>query len=113
LSEEGIRSLLQKTEALFMQEQSKNMHIIDDELYFMIDEKHNQVDLSEKGIELISTDTDPDFFVLPDIGSEIAQLEKAEMDQDEKAKQKTEMMTNFGVKSERVHTMNQFLKAYS
>jgi preprotein translocase subunit SecA len=113
LSEEGIRSLLQKTEALFMQEQSKNMHIIDDELYFMIDEKHNQVDLSEKGIELISTDTDPDFFVLPDIGSEIAQLEKAEMDQDEKAKQKTEMMTNFGVKSERVHTMNQLLKAYA
>ena len=113
LSEDGVRALLQKTEALFMQEQSKNMHIIDDELYFTIDEKQNQVDLSEKGIDLISTDTEPDFFVLPDIGSEIAALEKSDQDQEEKAKQKTEMMTNFGVKSERVHTMNQLLKAYA
>jgi len=113
LSEDGVRALLQKTESLFMQEQSKNMHIIDDELYFTIDEKQNQVDLSEQGIELISNDTEPDFFVLPDIGSEIAVLEKSELDQEEKAVKKTEMMTNFGLKSERVHTMNQLLKAYS
>ena len=113
LSEDGVRALLQKTEALFMQEQSKNMHIIDDELYFTIDEKQNQIDLSELGIDLISTDTEADFFVLPDIGSEIAILEKSDVDQDEKAAKKTEMMTNFGVKSERVHTMNQLLKAYA
>ena len=113
LSTEGVKTLLQKTEALFMAEQSKNMHVIDDELYFMIDEKHNQIDLSEMGIDLISTDTEPDFFVLPDIGGEIAELEKSQMTSDEKSERKTEMMRDFGVKSERIHTMNQLLKAYS
>ena len=113
LSEEGVKTLLQKTEALFMQEQSKNMHIIDDELYFTIDEKHNQIDLTEKGIDLLSSDTDRDFFVMPDIGFEIAELERSEMSQEDKAKKKTEMMTDYGVKSERIHTMNQLLKAYT
>ena len=113
LSEEGMKTLLQKTENHYMQEQMKNMHIIDDELYFTIDEKQNQIDLTDKGIDLLSENTDRDFFIMPDISTDLAALENSEMDDKEKALQKEEVMRNFGIKSERIHTMNQLLKAYS
>ncbi|WP_417600302.1 preprotein translocase subunit SecA [Owenweeksia hongkongensis] len=113
LSEEGMKTLLQKTENFYMQEQSKNMHIIDDELYFTIDEKQNQIDLTDKGIDLISQGTERNFFIMPDISTELAQLEGEEMEDMEKAAKKEEIMRDFGVKSERIHTMNQLLKAYA
>ncbi len=113
LSEEGMKTLLQKTENLFMQEQMKNMYIIDDKLFFTIDEKNNQIDLTDKGIDLISGGTDRDFFLMPDIGAELAQLDNAEIDIEKKAQKKEEIMRDFSVKSERIHTMNQLLKAYT
>ena len=114
LSEEGHRVILQKTENLYLQEQGKNMHLVDADLYFVIDEKHNQIDLTEQGVELLSKDTtDRDFFVLTDIGTQVAELEKADLKAEEKAAKKDEMMRDFAVKSERIHTMNQLLKAYA
>ncbi|MCF8304029.1 MAG: preprotein translocase subunit SecA, partial [Bacteroidales bacterium] len=114
LSEPGIKSLMQKTENLYLQEQGKHMHIIDDELYFVIDEKHNTIDITEKGIDLLSeTAEDPDFYILPDIGSDIAQLEKSGMSESKKKQKKEEMLRNYSIKSERVHTINQLLKAYT
>ncbi len=113
LSEEGMKTLLQKTENFFMQEQNKNMHIIDDELYFTIDEKNNQIDLTDKGIELISGDTDKNFFILEDISTQLSSLEKEELGAEDKAARKEEIMRDFSIKSERIHTMNQLLKAYT
>jgi preprotein translocase subunit SecA len=113
LSQEGMKTLLQKTENTFLQEQSKNMYIIDDELYFTIDEKNNQIDLTDKGIDLISSDTDRDFFILEDISTTLSELENTALDDTEKAEKKEEIMRNFSVKSERIHTMNQLLKAYT
>lgn len=114
LSEDGMRTLLQKTENRFLQEQSKNMHLIDDELYFTIDEKQNQIDLTDKGIDLLSEGVqNRDFFVMPDIGLMIGELEKSEMESKDKAQAKEDMMRDFSVKSERIHTMNQLLKAYA
>lgn len=114
LSEDGMRTLLQKTENRFMQEQSKDMHIVDDELYFTIDEKQNQIDLSDKGIDLLSEGAqNRDFFVMPDIASMLGDLDQEEIDTVEKAEKKEEMMRDFSIKSERIHTMNQLLKAYA
>lgn len=114
LSEEGMRSLMQKTESFYLQEQAKNMHLIDDELYFVIDEKHNSVDLTEKGIDLLTASyNDPDFFILPDIGATIADLEKLQLKEDELLERKSEMIRNFTLKSERLHTVHQLLKAYT
>ncbi|HOH84337.1 MAG TPA: preprotein translocase subunit SecA, partial [Bacteroidales bacterium] len=114
LSEPGMRALMQKTENFYMQEQSKNMHIIDDELFFVIDEKNNSVDLTEKGIDLITSGTDDArFFILPDIGNEIAELEKQNLSDNERLVRKNEMLQEYEVKSERVHTVTQLLKAYS
>ncbi|TNE27397.1 MAG: preprotein translocase subunit SecA [Bacteroidetes bacterium] len=113
LSEDGIKVALQKTENLYMQEQGKRMHEVDETLYFTIDEKHNQVELTELGIELIAGDKDPDFFVMPDFGSMMADLEKEDLPTAEKAAKKDELMREFQAKSERVHTMNQLLKAYA
>jgi preprotein translocase subunit SecA len=113
LSEEGMKTLLQKTENFFLQEQSKNMHIIDDELYFTIDEKNNQIDLTEKGIDLISGDTDRDFFILEDISTRLSELENEGLEGTEKAEKKEEIMRQYSIKSERIHTMNQLLKAYT
>ncbi|MCQ2318663.1 MAG: preprotein translocase subunit SecA [Bacteroidales bacterium] len=114
LSEEGMKSLLLKTEGFYMQEQNKNMHIIDDELYFVIDEKLNTVVLTDKGTEQLSKAyNDSTFFVIPDVGSEIADLEKSDMPADEKILKKSEIMRNFTVKSERLHTVQQLLKAYT
>jgi len=114
LSEEGNRQLMQKTESFFLQEQAKNMHIIDDELYFVIDEKHNSVDLTEKGIDLLTKSyEDSEFFILPDIGSIVADLEKQNIPEKEKLEKKSEMIKNYAIKSERVHTVTQLLKAYA
>jgi preprotein translocase subunit SecA len=113
LSGEGMKTLLQKTENLFMQEQSKNMHIIDDELFFTIDEKNNQIDLSDKGIGLISGDTERDFFILEDISTQLSALEAEDLSAEDKTEKKSEVMREYSVKSERIHTMNQLLKAYT
>ena len=101
LSEEGMRTLMQKTEGFYLQEQQKNMHIIDDELYFVLDEKLHSVDLTEKGIdELTKAYNDSSFFILPDVGSEIAELERSELSNDEKLIKKSELLRNFSEKSE-------------
>jgi preprotein translocase subunit SecA len=114
LSEEGMRTLLKKTENFYMQEQSKNMHIIDDELYFVIDEKSNSIELTEKGIDLITGEQeDKNFYILPDIGSELAELEKLELSDKEASERKNELLRDYAVKSERIHTVNQLLKAYA
>ncbi len=114
LSEEGMRSLMQKTEGFYLQEQAKNMHIIDDELYFVIDEKLNSVELTEKGIDLLTASyNDPNFFILPDVGAEIAEIERQELDEEKKLDKKSELIQNFGIKSERLHTVHQLLKAYT
>ena len=114
LSEPGIKSTMIKTENFYMQEQMKNMHIIDDELFFVIDEKQNSIDLTDKGIDLLTEDTgDPTFFILPDIGSVIAELEKSGLNDAEKQEKKNELLQDYALKSERVHTMNQLLKAYT
>lgn len=114
LSEDGMKTLLQKTENNYMQEQMKNMHLIDDDLYFTIDEKNNQIDLTDKGIDLLSQGTDDrDFFILPDISVELSALDNADMEETELIEKKEELMRDFSIKSERVHSMNQLLKAYS
>lgn len=114
LSEQGNKALLLKTENFYMQENSKNMFKVTDDLYFIIDEKQNSVELTEKGIDLITTSAeDAQFFILPDIGSEIAELEKQNLPPEQKLKKKDVLLQDYAVKSERVHTVNQLLKAYS
>ena len=115
LSEEGIKAQMQKTENFYMQENNKNMHIVTDPLYFIIEEQHNTIELTDKGIDLISSDVDDnEFFVLPDMGSEMANLENdKELSADEKLVKKDLLLQNFSLKSERVHTLNQLLKAYT
>jgi len=114
LSEQGNKALLLKTENFYMQENNKNMHLITDDLYFVIDEKQNSIELTDIGIDLISDDSDDaGFFVLPDIGTEVAEIEKSGMSDEEKLKTKDEMIQSYAVKSERVHTVNQLLKAYT
>ena len=115
LSEPGIKVRLQKTEEFYMQENEKNMHIATDELYFVIDEKNKTIELTDKGIDaLTGTTEDPQFFVLPDVGSEIAEVENnAALSAEEKQQRKDDIMTNYSIKSERVHTVNQLLKAYT
>ncbi len=114
LSESGVRGLLLKTENYYMADQSKNMPKVDSELYFYIDEKNNQVELTEKGIELITqSGEDPTFFVLPDVGTEVAELEKSDLPLDEKVATKDALMRDYSVKAERIHSVNQLLKAYT
>jgi preprotein translocase subunit SecA len=114
LSEEGNKSLLLKTENFYMQNNSKEMPKVTEELYFIIDEKANSIELTEKGIDLISTSVeDSSFFILPDVGSRIAELEKAGLNEKDKLKLKDELLQDYSVKSERVHTMTQLLKAYT
>jgi len=114
LSEQGVRQLLLKVENHYMADQSKNMPKVDAELYFYIDEKNNQVELTEKGIELITqSGEDPQFFVLPDVGTEIAELEKADLPMEEKVGTKDALMRDYSVKAERIHSVNQLLKAYT
>ncbi|MCC8145367.1 MAG: preprotein translocase subunit SecA, partial [Bacteroidales bacterium] len=114
LSEPGVKAQMLKTEEFYMQQQNREMHIITDELYFVIDEKNNSIELTDKGIDLLTGNSDdPDFFVLPDIGIKIAEIENENITDDEKQAKKDELMQNYAVKSERVHTVNQLLKAYS
>ena len=115
LSEPGIKAQLLKTEEFYMEQQNKNMHIATDPLYFVIDEKNKSIHLTDKGVDLITGNTeDPKFFVLPDVGSEIAELEKNNsLSPTEKQTAKDEIHQNYAIKSERVHTINQLLKAYT
>ncbi|HTF04014.1 MAG TPA: preprotein translocase subunit SecA, partial [Bacteroidia bacterium] len=113
LSEQGVRALLQKTENFYIADQSKEMHKVDQELFFVIDEKHNSIELSEKGIDLISNNTeDHNFFILPDLGVEMNELEAKFTDEKERLVKKDELIRDYNVKSERVHSMQQLLKAY-
>ncbi|HQA87081.1 MAG TPA: preprotein translocase subunit SecA [Bacteroidales bacterium] len=114
LSEPGIKQVLLKTESFFMQEQNKNMHIIDDELYFVIEEKQNTVDIMEKGIQLVSRNAEEErLFIIPDIGAEIAELEKQNLDAKTKLERKNDIYRNFSIASERIHTIHQLMKAYT
>ncbi len=114
LSEQGIKTLLLKTENIYLQENQKRMPEITDELYFVIDEKQNTVELTDKGIDYItSSSDDPQMFILPDIGSRIAEIEKSNLTNEEKLRAKDELLREYAVKSERVHTINQLLKAYT
>ncbi|MBR1923225.1 MAG: preprotein translocase subunit SecA [Paludibacteraceae bacterium] len=114
LSEPGIKVRLQKTEEFYLQEQEKNMHIATDPLYFVIDEKQKSVEMTDLGNETLAGNSeDPNFFILPDVGSEIAELEKEDLSPEEKQQRKDSIMTNYSVKSERVHTVQQLLKAYT
>lgn len=114
LSEQGIKQLLQKTENTYMQEQGKNMHIIDDELFFVIDEKTNAVELKDKGIALISKSlSDKDFFVLEDIGALFAELENQGLSTKDEASQRNQITQEYSVKVERLHTMQQLIKAFT
>ncbi len=114
LSEQGIKQTLIKTEEFYMQENNRNMHIATDPLLFVINEKQNTIDLTDKGIDIMTGSTeDPEFFVLPDIGSEIAEIEKSNLSEEEKQIKKDAAFQNYAVKSERVHTVNQLLKAYT
>ena len=115
LSEPGIKAGMLKTEEVYMENNNKRMHEATDELYFVIDEKLNSVDLTDKGIEFISKyASDPSFFILPDITSQLAELEgQKDLSEEEKLNKKDELLTDYSVKSERVHTINQLLKAYA
>lgn len=113
LSEEGVKQLLQKTENQYMQDNNREMPKIDEALYFVIEEKNNQVELTDNGIQYLSQDTDALFFVLPDIGTEIAQIEKENLSTEAEAERKEELFKDFSIKSERIHTLTQLLKAYT
>ena len=114
LSEEGIKQLLQKTENHYMQDNNREMPKVDVALYFVIDEKNNQIDLTEKGIEALSEENeDKNFFVLPDIGGEIVKIEKQDLEAKKEASLKETLFKDFDIKGERIHSMNQLLKAYT
>jgi preprotein translocase subunit SecA len=114
LSEGSVRQTLLKTENYYMADQSKNMPKVDSELFFYIDEKNNQVELTEKGIELITQQgEDASFFVLPDVGTAIAEIEKSSLSSEDKIAQKDALMRDYSVKAERIHSVNQLLKAYT
>ena len=114
LSENGNRALLQKVEAQYMQDNNRDMPTVDKDLYFVIDEKNNQIDLTDKGVEYMSAgNEDKDFFVLEDLGTELADLENKGLSKEEEFEAKEELFRNFAVKSERIHTLNQLLKAYT
>jgi len=114
LSEEGNKALMHKTESFYLQEQAKNMHIIDDELYFVIEEQHNSVDITEKGIDLLSKSYNEEhFFILPNIAEEVNALEAQDIEEKEKLEKKSNLIKDYSLKSERVHTVIQLLKAYT
>ncbi|WP_136467290.1 preprotein translocase subunit SecA [Flagellimonas onchidii] len=113
LSEEGVKQLLQKTENFYMQDNNREMPKVDADLLFTIDEKNNQIELTDKGVDHISGDQNKDFFVMPDIGGEIAKIEEQNLEIEKEAELKEELFKDFAVKSERIHTMTQLLKAYT
>lgn len=113
LSEPGMKQKLQKVENRYLQDQGKEMPFVDEELYFVIEEKQNSVELTEKGIDLVTTDTsDKGFFILPDIATELSKIEDGPAPVEEKAEQKEKLMSEYAVKTERVHTVDKLLKAY-
>ncbi|CAM4026929.1 preprotein translocase subunit SecA [Flavobacterium branchiophilum] len=114
LSEEGIKQLLQKTENQYMQDNNREMPKVDEALYFVIEEKNNQVELTENGFKYLSSGSeDENFFVLPDIGTEIARIEKLNLSKEEESEEKEHLFQDFSIKSERIHTLTQLLKAYT
>ena len=115
LSEEGVKVLLQKTENVYLQENSKRMPEVDRELLFTIDEKNRSVELTDKGVEYLSHfNNDPSFFIMPDIGSELVKIDRDEnLNAEEKVEAKEHLSQDYGVKSRRVHAIQQLLKAYS
>ncbi|QLG46367.1 preprotein translocase subunit SecA [Costertonia aggregata] len=113
LSEEGVKQLLQKTENFYMQDNNREMPKVDEDLLFVIDEKNNQIELTDKGVDYISGDVDKEFFVMPDIGGEIAKIENQNYEIEKEAELKEQLFKDFTVKSERIHTMSQLLKAYT
>lgn len=113
LSEEGIKQILQKTENHFMQDNSREMKKVDEGLLFVINEKNNQVELTDNGIKVLSQGMDEHFFVMPDIGTEIAKIEKMNISAEEMSEKKETLFQDFGIKSERIHTLTQLLKAYA
>jgi len=114
LSEQGVRAAMLKTEAFYMQEQMRNMHIATDPLYFVIEEKMHSIELTDKGIDMLTGKSDdPLFFILPDIASQLSELENSSLSDEEKTVRKDELFQNYAIKSERVHTVNQLLKAYT
>ena len=114
LSETGMKAILQRTENFYMQEQNKYMHIIDDDLYFTIDEKNRTVELTEKGMDFLTgLGEDRNFYQLPDIGSMLAELEHENITPEEKAAKKEKIFSDFAIQSDRVHTVDQLLKAYT
>ena len=113
LSEEGIKQLLQKTENFYMQDNNREMPQVDAELYYVIDEKNNQIELSDKGVDHLSGPDNPDFFIMPEMGIEISKIESKNLPKEEEVKLKEDLYKEFGIKSERIHTMNQLLKAYA
>lgn len=114
LSEQGIKAGMLKTEEIYMEQNNKRMHEVTDPLFFVIDEKLNSVDLTDKGVDLITGKSDdPKLFVLPDIASELSELENTTLNEEEKLAKKDELLTNYSIKAERVHTISQLLKAYT
>lgn len=113
LSEPGIKVHLQKTENFYMQEQGKHMKKIDVELFFVIDEKNNTIELTDQGIDLVSGKDDREFFIMPDIGAEIARLQKENLSPDVYLERKDALVREYSIKSERIHSINQLLKAYT
>ena len=114
LSEQGIKTTMLKTEEFYMQDNNRQMHVATDELYYVIDEKNNSIELTDKGIDLLTgKSSDPQFFVLPDIAAELSQIDNLNLNKEDKQAKKDELLANYSVKSERVHTVNQLLKAYS
>lgn len=113
LGEQGVKQILLKTESLYLQDQQKEMHKVDADLFFTIEEKHNSIELTEKGVDLITAaGEDAHFFIIPDVGAEVAEIEKSTQTDEDKLKHKEQLMLDFSIKSERIHTVNQLLKAY-
>ena len=113
LSQEGIKQLLQKTENFYMQDNNREMPKVDEELLFVIEEKNNSIDLTDKGIAHLSGDNEDHFFVLPDMGIEVGKIDAKDLSPEDNAREKEELYRDFSIKSERIHTMNQLLKAYT
>src|SRR5690554_4955876 len=113
LSEEGVKQILLKTENHYMADNNREMPKVDEALYFVVEEKNNQVELTDNGIKYLSHDTAEDFFILPDIGTEIANIEKKGLSKDAEAEEKEKLFQDFSIKSERIHTLSQLLKAYT
>lgn len=113
LSEPGIKAQLQKTENYYLQDREREMPKIDKELYFVINEKHNQIDLTEKGIDLLAKGENTDYYILPDIATRMDEIEHSSSDRKAQLKEKDQLISDYKVKSERIHSINQLLKAYT